>query len=430
MVEGESGLLAIAPNSNRPIFEPSKRRVTWASGVQATLYASEEPERLRGVQHGAAWCDELAAWRNAQATFDNLQFGLRLGKKPRQVITTTPKPIKLIRDLIARNGRDVCVTKATTFDNRANLADSFFTQIINRYEGTRLGRQELNAELLEDAEGALWSRDLIEACRIEKSALAPLQRIVIAVDPSVGTGKDADECGLVVCGLGTDGRGFVLADGSGKMVPVDWARRAVALYRQWGADRIVAEANNGGALVEQTIRTVDGGVSYKSVHASRGKIARAEPISALFEQKRAHLVGTFPELEDQLCTFTPGSSGSPDRLDAMTWGLSELMLSSGSSAEAWITWAKSAAIAPPAPIYDAAPDPLPWRGGLGALSSRNELTRLYREAVAASGSRSLDDSPNVCSVCGAGIERFASKTTDGVFSRHFPDCPSTAALAN
>jgi phage terminase large subunit-like protein len=331
MVEGESGLLSICPNSNRPIYEPSKRRLTWPNGVQAALFSSQEPERLRGPQHGAAWCDELAAWRNVQATWDNLQFGLRLGKRPRQVITTTPKPIKLLRDLIARAGSDVCVTKATTFDNRANLADSFFTQIISKYENTRLGRQELNAELLEDAEGALWSRDLIEQCRIERSALPPQRRIVVAVDPSVSTGAEADECGLVVCGLGTDGHGYLIEDSSARMAPISWAQRAVALYRQWGADRVIAEANQGGAMVETTVRTVDANVSFKLVYASRGKIARAEPVSALFEQKRAHLVGQFPLLEDELCTFTAGSSASPNRLDAMVWALTDLMLVSGDS---------------------------------------------------------------------------------------------------
>jgi predicted phage terminase large subunit-like protein len=326
MVEGESGLLAIAPNSNRPIYEPSKRRLTWPNGVQAALFSSEEPERLRGPQHGAAWCDELGAWRNLQSTWDMLQFGLRLGKRPRQIITTTPRPIKLLRELLKRAGKDVVVTSGSTYDNRENLAPSFFSQIVSRYEGTRLGRQELNAELLEDTPGALWTRDLIEQGRCAKADIPPMRRIVVAIDPAISVSESSDETGIIVAGLGTDGHGYVLADASGKFPPIEWARRAVALYRTWGADRIIAEANQGGAMVETTVRTVDPNVSFKAVHASRGKITRAEPIAALAEQFRIHLAGAFPELEDQLCSFAAGSSDSPDRLDAMVWAFSELMV--------------------------------------------------------------------------------------------------------
>jgi phage terminase large subunit-like protein len=324
MVEGESGLLAICPNSNRPTYEPSKRRLTWPNGVQATLFSSEEPERLRGPQFGAAWCDELCAWRNVKDTWSNLQFGLRLGKKPRQVVTTTPKPIKLLRELIA--SPDTVVTRGSTYDNRENLAPSFFSQIVKRYEGTRLGRQELNAEILNDAAGALWTREMIEEGRRDKANTPPLRRLVVAIDPAVSVGDDSDETGLIVVGHGIDDHGYVLEDGSGKFSPIEWARRAVALYRKWGADRIVAEANQGGQMVETTVRIVDQNVSLKLVHASRAKITRAEPISALFEQNRAHLAGMFPELEDQLCTFAAGSPGSPDRLDAMVWALTELMV--------------------------------------------------------------------------------------------------------
>ena len=422
MVEGESGLLAIAPNSNRPVYEPSKRRLTWPNGVQAALFSSEEPERLRGPQHGAAWCDELAAWRNAEATWNNLQFGLRLGRKPRQVITTTPRPIRLLRDLLGRNGRDVCVTKGTTYDNRANLADSFFSQIITRYEQTRLGRQELLAELLEDAEGALWSRDLLEATRKAKDELPPMARIVVAIDPALSVGKDSDETGLIVAGRGTDGEGYVLEDASGKYQPVEWARRAIALYRQWGADRIVAEANQGGQMVETTVRTVDANVSLKLVHASRGKITRAEPISALFEQRRAHLVGVYPELEDQLCTFTPGSSGSPDRFDAMVWAFTELMLST-SGADAWIEHYRNLAQAP-APKFDAEGDPLPWRTGLGSRSAGNDLTRLYQQTLADSTRRIVDASPSACSRCGAPIGEGATLVTDGFAAWHLACRPN------
>jgi phage terminase large subunit-like protein len=324
MVEGESGLVGICPNSNRPTFEPSKRRLTWPNGVQATLFSSEEPERLRGPQFGAAWCDELCAWRNVRTTWDNLQFGLRLGKKPRQFISTTPKPLKLLKEIIA--DPNTVVRRGTTYDNRENLAESFFSQIVRRYEQARTGRQELYAEILEDTPGALWSRELIDATRKAKDEIPPMRRIVVAIDPAVSAGENADETGVLVCGLGTDGHGYVPEDGSAKLLPIDWARRAVGLYRRWNADRLVAESNQGGLMVEQTVRTVDQNVSFKSVHASRGKITRAEPIAALFEQSRVHLAGSFPELEDELCSYTAGSLGSPDRLDAMVWALTDLML--------------------------------------------------------------------------------------------------------
>lgn len=343
MIEGVSGLLSIAPNSFRPVFEPSKRRLTWPNGVQASLFASEEPERLRGPQHGLVWGDEISVWKNIQATWDNLQFGLRMGKRPRQVLTTTPRPLKLLRELVARDGADVVVTRGSTYRNRHNLAPSFFSQIVRQYEGTRIGRQELDAEILEDIEGALWGVDLIERTRIRPGDVPQLTRIVVAVDPSVSSGKNADETGIIVCGLGVDGHGYVLEDASGRMSPIDWARRAVGLYRKHGADRIVAEVNNGGDLVEMTIRTCEKNVSYKAVRASRGKLTRAEPIAALFEQNRIHLVGGFPELEDELCTYTAGSSGSPGRLDSATWALTDLMLSPGRSTGMLDYWAELSA---------------------------------------------------------------------------------------
>jgi phage terminase large subunit-like protein len=311
--------------------------VTFQNGAIATLYSSEEPLRLRGPQHDCLWFDELAAFKNAREVWDTAMLGLRLGRRPRAIVSTTPKPVPLIRDLLKREGKDVAVSRSRTIDNAENLAPSFLSEIAGRYSGTRLGRQELEGELLEDVEGALWSRELIEQCRVEKADLPPMKRIVVAIDPSVSTGADADECGLIVAGLSTAGEAYVLEDASAKMSPVDWARKAVSLYRLHGADRVVAEVNNGGQLVEVTVRTVDANISFKTVTASRGKVARAEPISALFEQRRAHLCGVFAELEDQMCTFTPGSSGSPDRLDAMVWALTELMLSSN-SADVWIDW--------------------------------------------------------------------------------------------
>lgn len=321
----EAGLLTIAPNSNRPTWEPSKRRLIWPNGVQAWAFSSEEPDRLRGPQFEAGWCDELCAWKNVNETWDMLQFGMRLGRRPRQVITTTPKPIKLLKDLLKRD--DIVTTHGRTADNAGNLAPSFLSQIVGRYAGSRLGRQELEAEILDDVVGALWSRDLLEHTR--RTVAPPLSRIVVAIDPSVSNGGEgADECGLIVAGLGIDGHGYVLEDASGVMAPSEWARRAVALYKAWSGDRIVAEANQGGALVELQIRAVDKDVAFKAVHASRGKITRAEPVAALFETGRTHLVGTFPMLEDQLCTYSAGSSESPDRLDAMVWALTELALTS------------------------------------------------------------------------------------------------------
>lgn len=324
MVEGSSGLLAIAPNSNRPVYEPSKRRLTWNNGVQAAMFSSEEPERLRGPQFHAAWCDELGAWTHVEETWSMLQFGLRLGKRPRQIITTTPRPLKLLKELLKR--KDVVITRGRTSDNAENLAPSFLNTIVARYEGTRLGRQELNAELLEDVPGALWTRELLEQTRRSKEALPPMKRIVVAVDPAVSVGEDSDETGIIVCGVGTDNHGYVLEDKSGKYLPNEWAMKAVSAYQRWDADRIVAEANQGGAMVESTIRVISPNASIRLVHAKKGKITRAEPISALFEQNRAHLVGGFDILEDQLCTYEAGASDSPDRLDSMVYGLTECML--------------------------------------------------------------------------------------------------------
>ena len=334
MILGPSGLIEIAPDSFRPTYEPSKRRLVYPNGAVAQMFCSEEPQRLRGPQFHAAWCDELCAWRNADETWNMLQFGMRLGKRPRQVVTTTPKPIKLLRKLL--QSPDVAVTRGTTYANREHLAESFFKQIITQYEQTRLGRQELNAEVLDDVQGALWSIETIETSRVARDALPPMRRIVVAIDPATSVSEDSDETGIIVAGLGVDGHGFVLEDASGKYAPIEWARRAVDLYRKWGADRIVAEVNNGGLMVEQTIRSVDENVSFKSVNASRGKIVRAEPISALFEQRRAHLVGMFPQLEDQLTSFAGGSGSSPDRLDSMVWRMTELMLSPGTGADAWL----------------------------------------------------------------------------------------------
>ncbi|HKT18000.1 MAG TPA: terminase family protein [Stellaceae bacterium] len=322
MVEGESGLLAIAPAKERPLYEPSKRRLTWPGGAMATLFSADEPERLRGPQFDLAWCDELAAWRYPMA-WDMLMMGLRLGATPRVVATTTPKPVPLIRALLATP--DCVVTRGSTKDNADNLAPAFLKAILAQYEGTRLGRQELEAELLEDVPGALWSRDSIERARV---ASAPaLRRVVVAIDPAASSAAGADETGIVVAGLGEDGHGYVLDDHSGRLRPHDWAARAIAAFHAQRADRIVAEVNNGGEMVEATLRMLDASVPYKPVHASRGKMLRAEPVAALYEQGRVHHLGAFPALEDQMCVFA-GAAGnaSPDRLDALVWALTELMV--------------------------------------------------------------------------------------------------------
>ncbi len=338
MVEGESGLLAIAPAEERPLYEPSKRRLTWPSGAIATTYSADEPERLRGPQHDFAWCDELAAWRYPQA-WDMLMFGLRLGTDPRAVVTTTPRPTKLIRTLVS--DPNVAVTRGATAENRVNLAPAFIEQIVRRYEGTRLGRQELDAEILEDVPGALWSRATIEAAHA--TAAPELERIVVAIDPAATSGGNSDETGIVVVGRAATAEGtahgYVLADLSGRYAPPEWAKVALAAWHVHGADRIVAEVNNGGEMVEATLRVVDPSVPFTAVRAARGKVARAEPVAALYEQGRVHHVGAFPQLEDQMCAFTGNfdratAGYSPDRVDALVWGLSELLV--GKMADAGI----------------------------------------------------------------------------------------------
>ena len=321
MIEGPSGILATAPPGQRPLYEPSKRRVTWPNGVQATAYSADEPDRLRGPQHGAAWCDELAAWRYAEDTWAMLMMGLRMGQAPRALVTTTPRPIRIIRDLLKDPATHV--TRGSTYDNAANLAPTFLAEVERRYAGTRLGRQELHAEILDDTPGALWTRDQIDASRVREAPA--LKRLVVAVDPAVTAGDDSDETGIVVAGLGTDGRGYVLDDLSCRLSPNEWATRAVSAYRDRKADRLVAEVNNGGDLVETIVRSIDRGVSYRAVHAARGKLTRAEPIAALYEQGRVSHVGAFPHLEDQMTGYVPGQS-SPDRMDALVWALTDLML--------------------------------------------------------------------------------------------------------
>ena len=327
VVEGPSGILATAPRHNRPEYEPSKRRLTWPSGAVATTYSADEPERLRGPEHDLAWADELGAWRYPEA-WDQLLFGLRIGRNPQCMITTTPRPGRLIRDLLAREGHGVVVTRGKTRDNAANLAPQFLEAIEKRYGGTRLGRQELDGEYLDDVPGALWLREWIDRDRVAVTPVG-LTRIVVAIDPAVSNTENSDETGIVVAGRDAAGHVFVLSDLTGKYGPAEWARTAIRAYVDHHADRVIAEVNNGGALVEATLRTVDPSVSYRQVHASRGKVVRAEPVSALYEQRKVHHVGNFSELEDQLCAFTSdfnrSTAGySPDRLDALVWAITEL----------------------------------------------------------------------------------------------------------
>ena len=321
MVEGPAGILAVSPDNERPVYESSKRKLTWPNGASALLFSAEEPDRLRGPQCEAAWCDELAAWKRMDETWDMLMMGLRLGPHPRCIVTTTPRPRALLKRIA--DDPHTHVTRGSTYDNLANLAPSFAAQIIARYKGTRLGRQELAGEYLEDVEGALWQRQWLDARRIDEAPA--LQRVVVAVDPAVTSGPDSDETGIVVCGLGIDGRWYVLADRSCRASPDTWGRRVVSAFEEFEADRIVGEVNNGGELVEHVLRTISRTVPYTAVHASRGKITRAEPVAALYEQGRVSHVGLFADLEDQLCGYTgePGEK-SPDRMDALVWGITHL----------------------------------------------------------------------------------------------------------
>ena len=324
MVEGVSGLLRVSPPWSMPKYEPSKRKLTWPNGATALGFSSYEPDRLRGPQFDTAWCDELASWKHPRETWDNLQFGLRLGESPRCAVTTTPKPIGLLRELKERE--DVMVTTGSTYENRDNLATEYIEHIKRRYEGTRTGRQEIYAELLDESEDSLWRRDWIEVSRVREAP--ELARVVVAVDPAVSSRSSSAETGIVVVGADEDGHAYVLADASGRMSPDGWARRAIGMLDRYGADRVIGESNNGGDLVEHTIRTAydDRVVPYKSVRASRGKYARAEPVSALYEQGKVHHVGGLDALEDQICTWSPGSEGSADRMDALVWAVTELLL--------------------------------------------------------------------------------------------------------
>src|SRR5256714_682871 len=324
MIEGASGLMRAGPWRERPLWSPSRRRLEWQNGAVAQAFSAEDPEGLRGPQFDAAWCDELAKWRNAQDAFDMLQFGLRLGIRPRQLITTTPRPSALIKRLIA--DPRTAVTRAATQANAAHLSPAFLAEVVERYAGTRLGRQEILGEIIEDRPDALWSRSVIEACRV--AAAPPLARIVVGIDPPAGA-RGGDACGIVAAGRAEDGTIYVLEDTTvAGLSPAGWAAKAVALYRRLSADTLVAEVNQGGDMVGAVIREVDASVPLKTVHATRGKWLRAEPVAAMYTQgKVKHVDPPLAALENQMCDFAANglSSGrSPDRLDALVWAVAEL----------------------------------------------------------------------------------------------------------
>ena len=327
MVRGESGILAASPPWERPHWEPSKRQLTWPNGSIAHVFSAYEPNQLRGPQFDTAWCDELAAWEYLEDTWNNLAFALRLGPDPRRLITTTPKPIAILRDLITQP--EVRATGGATYDNDSNLDPAFINSIRARYEGARAGLQEIHAHILEESEDALWRRDWIEEARVQQ-APDDLNFIVIAIDPAVSTNPKSAETGIIVAGSAIgcdeDPRAYVLADESGRYTPKAWAEKAIELFHQYEANIIIGEANNGGDLIMQTLRSTPGGdrVPYTHVRATLSKRVRAEPVSSRYEQRKVHHVGAFPQLEDQLCTWSRDSHQSPDRLDALVWAIHHL----------------------------------------------------------------------------------------------------------
>ncbi len=326
MVEGESGLKAIAPAATAPFFEPSRRRLIWPNGTIATLFSAAEPEGLRGPEHHLAWADECAKWDNAEATWDNLALSLRLGSTPQIVATTTPRPVPLIRRLVAAPGTQL--TRGRMTDNAINLPTSFLAAMTELYAGTRLARQEIDGQILEEVEGALWTRAMMDRARHDDPPAR--RRLVLGVDPPAGSHGDA--CGIIAAALGHDGRCWIMADESlAGASPEGWARRVAEAAERWQADRVIAEANNGGLMVESVLRAAQAQLPVKLVRAASGKAARAEPIAALYERDQVRHAGIFPALEDELCGLTigggyQGPGRSPDRADALVWAVTELML--------------------------------------------------------------------------------------------------------
>lgn len=326
MVEGESGILAISPPWNYPLYIPSKTKLVWPNGAVAKTYSAEKPDRLRGPQHDCAWADELASWQRMQDTWDMLMFGLRLGDKPTCVITATPRPLKLIKKLV--KDKDTVVTGGDTFENQANLAPAFFSRIIQKYKGTRLGRQEIFAEILEDNPDALFNRNIIDEYRVDY--VPELKLVNVGVDPAVTSNENSDDTGIIVAGKDKKNHYYVMYDYTCHTTPEKWARKCVNAYNDHQANRIVPEVNNGGDMVRALMKAVDSSVRVKSVRATRGKALRAEPISALYEQGKVHHVGIFSKLEDEMCSWSPDlNEDSPDRLDALVWALTDLSKTAG-----------------------------------------------------------------------------------------------------
>ena len=328
MIEGESGILSCAPKDFYPEFIPSLKKLIWPNDVVSHIYYGSEPDKARGPQSDFLWCDELSKWQRPEETFDNLLMGLRLGENPLCIVTSTPRPTKFLMDLEKRTDKQgracTVVTRGKTQDNFKNLSPVFISTIISKYEGTRLGRQELEGCFLDDNGEALWKRKDIDGYRVQ--SIPQLSYVVVGVDPAVTSKAGSDNTGIVVAGKGTDGHGYVLGDYTLHDTPKRWAEAAITAYNRHEANVIVGETNNGGDLVEMNIKTVDTSIPFKAVHASRGKAIRAEPISALYEQGRVHHFGTFPDLEDQLCEWIPGAEKSPDRIDALVYALSMLNL--------------------------------------------------------------------------------------------------------
>ncbi|CAO5682650.1 MAG: hypothetical protein HEEMFOPI_00772 [Holosporales bacterium] len=321
MIKGESGIESITPPKDRPKFNASTNTLHWPCGAMAYIIGATTPEKLRGPQFDAAWVDELAKFKDGESLWNQLMLGLRLGDNPRCIVTTTPKPTEMIKRLM--NDPLTYITRGTTFENKENLAPFYMNHIIKQFESTRLGAQELYGQLLTEHEGALWQRSMIRYCLPQKA----FKRVVVAIDPAATHHEKSDETGIVVAGLTEDNLVFILNDLSGKLSPHDWGQRAVKAYKDHEADRIVAEINKGGDMVERIVKSIDPHVSYKSVRATRGKNIRAEPIAALYEQNRVFHTKPLLQLEEQLCEYIPGkTSKSPDRLDALVWAVTELLL--------------------------------------------------------------------------------------------------------
>lgn len=326
MIDGPSGLMSCYPHKDRPDYNPSRHLVRFKSGSIGITRSADEPERLRGPQFTKFWWDELCACRYVEEAWDQIMFGFRV-RSPnlRGVITTTPKPIKQLRKIIS--DPDTYITRGSSYENRSNLSEKYYSKVIAPYEGTRLGRQEVYAEILEDVPGALWNRDMIERSRIQKKDMRwdLIVRVVVGVDPAVSTSDDSDETGIVVVALVRSGHLIVFDDKTCRESPLEWARIVVEAYREWKCSRVVAEVNNGGNMVETVLRTISANLPYRAVRAADNKYARAEPVAALYEQGRVHHMGSFPELEDQMCGYVPrGVRKSPDRMDALVWAITEL----------------------------------------------------------------------------------------------------------